>query len=96
MANSKKQHYVPQFLLRRFCARHQKTGRLWVLDKREARVYPASVRDVAHENLFYEYHDEAMHIELEGLMQRIDSRGAQIVSKIIQEGRLIREPRSYS
>ena len=93
MTKPKKQHYVPQFLLRRFCSSRRKAGKIWVLDKKKAAVFPASVRDVAHENSFYEYHDDEVDVELEGLMQNIDSIGSRIISKIIESGEITCEPR---
>jgi hypothetical protein len=53
-----RQHYVPQFLLRRFSREVTKNGRtsdrLAVLDLREERVFDASVTDVGCSNRFYE------------------------------------------
>ena len=56
MTKPKKQHYVPQFLLRNFAIGQKSKAKLWVLDKRKGNVYQSSVHDVAHENLFYGYH----------------------------------------
>ncbi len=78
----KKQHYVPQFLLRNFANGRKNKAKIWVLDKRSGTVYPASIKDVAHENFFYEYHGDAGHIEYENLMQKIDSIGARIIGDI--------------
>jgi hypothetical protein len=87
MTKAKRQHFVPQFLLRHFSTGRKNKAKLWVLDKRDARVYQSSVRDVGHENLFYEYHGEAGDFELEDLMQRIDSKGAEIISSITESAK---------
>lgn len=88
MTKPKKQHYVPQFLLRNFSKGRKSKAKVWVLDKQNGRTYQSSVRNVGHENFFYEYHGEAGDLELEGLMQRIDSIGAGIISEITENERL--------
>lgn len=79
MTKAKKQHYVPQFLLRKFAPASRKNPKLWALDKATKAVRVSSVRNVAHENQFYEH----IGVELEELMSRIDSIGARIVAKIL-------------
>ncbi len=61
---------------------------MWVLDKRNGRTCQASVRNVGHENFFYEYHGESGDHELEELMQKIDSIGAEIIAGITKHVRL--------
>ena len=65
MTKAKKQHYVPQFLLRNFAVGKKLKAKLWVLDKRNASVFQASVNDVAHENMFYECNGEAGSYDFE-------------------------------
>lgn len=85
----KKQHYVPQFLLRRFASGSVKNPKIWVLDKTTKAVRLASVRDVAHENAFYEYSDShEIDINAEPLMDKLDSIGARIIGAILKDGRL--------
>lgn len=88
MSKPKKQHYVPQFLLRNFAIGRKSKAKLWVLDKRSSSVFRSSVRDAAHENLFYEYHGEGGNYELENLMEKVDSKGSGIISNIIERNRL--------
>jgi len=84
MSRTKKQHYVPQFLLRKFASSCSKNPKLWALDKETKNVRLSSVRDVAHENQFYEHvDDDGSRLELEGLMAGIDSMGAGIIAKIL-------------
>lgn len=85
MPRTKKQHYVPQFLLRNFAAGSRKTPKLWTLDKSTRNIRYSSVREVAHENHFYEHHDkDGARAELEGLMTNIDSIGAKIIDRIVK------------
>lgn len=86
MARTKKQHYVPQFLLRRFCEPSRRVPKLWALDKKTQAIRLSSVRDVAHENQFYEYiKGDGTRVELEDLLSNIDSIGADIIAKILGE-----------
>ena len=88
MTKPKKQHYIPQFLLGNFSKGRKSKATVWVLDKRDGRTYQASVRNVGHENFFYEYHGESGDLELEELMQKIDSIGAEIIAGITKHERL--------
>ncbi|MCK4817454.1 DUF4238 domain-containing protein [bacterium] len=88
MTKPKKQHYIPQFLLRNLSKGRKSKAKVWVLDKWNERTYQASIRNVGHENFFYEYHGESGVIELEELMQKIDSIGAEIIASITQHERL--------
>lgn len=47
----KKQHYVPQFLLRNFAI--DNTEKLFTFDKQQNKVFSTTVRDSASENGFY-------------------------------------------
>lgn len=85
MSKPKKQHYVPQFLLRNFALGKKLKAKLWVLDKLNASVFQASVRDVGHENLFYAYNGEAGSVDFEGVMEKLDSKAASIIQDIISE-----------
>jgi hypothetical protein len=86
MTKTKKQHYVPQFLLRRFSTVSKRNPKLWTLDKETKAVRLSSVRNVAHENQFYEHADDkGNRIQLESLMSGIDSIGARIVSQIVDD-----------
>ncbi|MGO9612924.1 MAG: DUF4238 domain-containing protein [Dissulfurispiraceae bacterium] len=88
MNKAKKQHYVAQFLLRKFATGKKNKAKLWVLDKKSGDVYLCAVRDVGHENYFYEYHGEGGDFEFEGLMQRLDSKGAEIIDRITGNAKL--------
>ena len=88
MNKSKKQHYVPRKYLQNFSS----DGRLWVLDCASARVYPGSVRDVGHENYFYDFDEStkttggAPHPELqetERILSKIDDIQAARIRGIL-------------
>ena len=48
---TKKQHFVPQFLLRNFT---NDTGKLWVYDKPESRIFPSGTQNIACDGYFYD------------------------------------------
>lgn len=55
---TKKQHYVAQSYLRRFTSDGE---RLYVFDKFTKSAFgPTNVVNLAHENYFYDFHDEAV------------------------------------
>jgi len=88
MTKPKKQHYVPQFLLRNFAIGKKLKAKLWVLDKRKASVFQASVRDVGHENMFYAYNGEAGTVEFESVMDKLDTKAAEVIQDIVAKQRL--------
>lgn len=75
-------------MLNYFANGRKNKAKLWVLDKRTVKVYESSVRDVGQENFFYEYHGNGERLELEDLMQRIDSIGAKIIRKVTESVKL--------
>jgi hypothetical protein len=90
MTKTKKQHYVPQFLLRNFAVGKKLKAKLWVLDKRNTSVFQASVNDVAHENMFYECKGEAGSYDFEHVMEKLDSKAAVIIRNVIETAKLPR------
>lgn len=92
MNKPNKQHYVPQFMLREFASLSKKIHKTWTLDKKTQNIWLASVREVAHENQFYEHTDpNGDHIELESLFANIDFVGADVCKKIL-ESKTLRLP----
>jgi Protein of unknown function (DUF4238) len=57
MGPTRKQHYVPQFYLKRFTHRGRQ---LFVHDKVTGKTFPASISDVAQEAFFYDIPPEAV------------------------------------
>jgi hypothetical protein len=92
---TKKQHYVPQFLLRQFGHGKKLKEKLSVLDKRNASVFSAAVRDAANENKFYEYHCEAGSADFEKLTEKLDTKVAPIVSDVLRSRRLPRTGENF-
>ncbi len=84
MTKTKKQHYVPQFLLRNFAVGKKLKAKLWVLDKRNSSVFVASVNDVAHENMFYNYRAGDVSHDFEPVMAKLDSKAAVIIRDVIK------------
>jgi hypothetical protein len=95
MTKPKKQHYVPQFLLRNFAIGKKQEAKLWVFDKRNTSVFQSSVRDVGHENMFYEYRGEAGTYDFEPLLEKLDSKAAGIIQDVIASSRLPRTGEDY-
>lgn len=83
----KKHHYVPQFLLRNFCAGDNK--KIYVFDKKKINVFSSSTKNIAHENNFYNDdgmgYQESTELKLGG----IENQCAPIIERIINEESLI-------
>lgn len=90
MTKPKKQHYVPQFLLRNFAVGKKQKAKLWVLDKKNATTFEASVRDIGHENFFYEFNGEAGTVEFESVLEKLDSKAADLMARIISSASIPR------
>jgi hypothetical protein len=90
MTTTKKQHYVPQFLLRRFGTGKKNREKIWVLDKLTGKVFQSSVKDVGHENNFYE-HEHLQHNAIENLLGNTECYAANLISRISKHGRLFRD-----
>lgn len=73
-------HTVPQFYLKRWAGSTGK--RLWVLDKKELRIYPSSPRDVAVEREFYT--DGSGRVDLETRLAVLETRAAPILREIVK------------
>lgn len=81
---AKKQHYVPQFLLKKFAVKRKRSPQVWVMDKANETVFLSSPRDIAHENKFYECEFGEDHkLRLEEDMQKIDDKGSSVINQIL-------------
>jgi len=65
----KKQHYVPQFILRNFA--YGKSKKIWVFDKRNGKSFSSSVKNSACENYFYETSEDIPPIGMEAKLSQI-------------------------
>ncbi len=80
-ADTKKQHYVPRFLLRNFISNGGKGKHLFVYEKRTGKTFRTSPENIAHENWFYKIGDNCYENEF----AELESEVAPIIKKIIQE-----------
>lgn len=53
--NNRKQHYVPQFYLKRFSKPHKNSFRISVYDKSRNHFFSSNVKDIASSNYFYDF-----------------------------------------
>lgn len=80
--NTKKQHYIPQFLLKNFCS----SDKIWVFDKKAGKSFPSSTLNTGHENYFYSARNiDGDHIDAENLTQLLDGYGSESIRQIIQK-----------
>lgn len=78
-----KQHYVPQFLLRGF-ARNEKRSQVHVFDKREHKIYSASIRNVASRNRFYDLHDKDRRVSFEPTLAELDGQASGAIGELLR------------
>lgn len=86
---TKKQHYVPRFLLRNFTTSNKK-NQLFVFNKRTGKKFKTSPEQIAHENRFYDFELKNGTVSLESLFTDIETRTAPIIRKIIENGNLLK------
>ncbi|HEX3657216.1 MAG TPA: DUF4238 domain-containing protein [Pirellulales bacterium] len=79
------QHYVPQFILRRF---HNEDGRLHVYDKWTRRSFVSSARNVAAETGFYDIKVENEVVTLEPVMCEIESAALGAINALTDNASL--------
>lgn len=75
MANNKKQHYVPQFYLRRF-SNDKKSINIWNIS-REHRIEHAKLKNQCYKNYFY-----GQENNLEEALSSVEAKAAQILREI--------------
>ena len=85
-ARTKRQHYVPQFVLRRFA---DSEGKVSVFDKRESRTFRGNVRKMLAENRMYDLDlGSSWFFSLEGSLSAVESAAAEVVNCIVTEGQI--------
>jgi len=82
--SSKKHHYVPQSILKRFSTDGAQK-QLYVFDKARKASFPSSIRDAGSENHFNTLEIEGQTISFEGLFQTNDDQLAILFEKIISD-----------
>jgi hypothetical protein len=80
MKEARRHHYIPRFLLEGFS--DSKT--LWVIDKRNNKIYPATVNNVAVEKDFYRLNYNNNPLIIEDKLSKIESEVAPIVKEIVR------------
>jgi len=80
----KKQHYVPQFILRNFSC--GKKNKIFVFDKKSNRSFPSNSKDIGHENNFYDDQVTEYGNETEFKLSELETIVAPIVDKIVSQG----------
>jgi hypothetical protein len=78
MMVTKRQHYVPQFLLRNFASTGNK---IFVFDKQNEEIRQQSISNVALGKHFYDYIDNGQKHTLENDLARLESDASSILNK---------------
>ena len=79
----KKQHYVPQFILKNFKSGRKK--QLYVFDKYRKFSYSSSVQDAACESGYYNIKIDGKDYSIENKLASLEGISSKIISKIIQQ-----------
>lgn len=85
MAESKKHHYVPQWLLRRFAA-DAAGGFVWVYDKTSDRTYRSSILNAGSQNHFNVIEKDGARWNFEDIFLDVDGRSAALATRIVESG----------
>jgi len=80
--NTKKQHFVPQFILKNFVTENNS---IWIFDKKSGKSFSSAIRDSASEKYFYQFGAKNQGIDLEEDISKLESDCAPIIQKIINE-----------
>ncbi len=89
MANTgiaKVQHYVPQFILKKFCT--GKKPQLWVYDKHNDRCFKSHVKNIASETSFYDIDIDDTSYTYEIGLGELETISAPILKRIVKEGNI--------
>ena len=86
--NSKKHHYVPQSILRRFSSDQARTW-IHVFDKTQMKSFLSSILNAGCENHFNTVEVEGQTVSFEGLFQTNDDQLAQLLDRIASNRSLV-------
>jgi hypothetical protein len=75
------QHYVPQFLLRNFCAGAK--PRIWAYDKSTGKSFETNVRNIAGEREFYDLTVGDATLSLEEGLSKLETQAGAVIDRII-------------
>lgn len=82
MTAAKIQHYVPQFLLRKFG--NGKKDQVWVYDKANGRSFATNAKNIASESRFYDFELDGQSISLEPMLSNLESKVKPIIEGILK------------
>lgn len=80
-SRAKKQHFVPQFLLRNFAFNNK--SQLHAFDKHTDREFIISVGDAAAQSGFYEFALEEETVSLEGTLASLEGASSEVIQNIV-------------
>ena len=83
---TQRQHYVPQFLLRRFIGND--TKQLYVLDKLNNKTFPSNPRKVAVKGNYYDFKFHGYDCTLEPALAELEDKASRHISRIIKDRKL--------
>jgi Protein of unknown function (DUF4238) len=86
MADAKRHHYVPQFLLRNFAASNG--SQIHAFDKTNGKSYCTNIANVAAENRLYEFEFEGMIATAEPSLADFESKVSPVVRKVLENDNL--------
>lgn len=77
----KRQHHVPQLLLKHFCA--EGSDRLWVFDKHTGKVWQQAIRKIGHEKYFNEAPlGDGWFVSYDEKFQHVEDKAAPVLAKL--------------
>jgi hypothetical protein len=76
-----KQHYVPQHYLKGFANSNKKNYYVCVYNKENGKKFPSNIRDIGHENYFYDISEEQ---NVEKRLSIIESKFSKSLKKLIK------------
>ena len=80
---AKIQHYVPQFLLRKFG--NGKKDQLNVFDKHTNRSFPTNAKNIASESHFYDFCIEDQNETLEPMLAQLEGKAKPLLERILDK-----------
>jgi hypothetical protein len=86
MSIAKVQHYVPQFLLRKFGT--GKKHQLYVYDKQARKAFITNAKNVASESRFYDFNLDGQETTLEPMLSRLEASAKPIIEEILERNSL--------
>ena len=98
MSEPRRHHYLPQFYLAGFTKTGDKDGRLFVLDRRQRKQWPAKPKDAGLQRDYYaiETDDVSRRNDLERALGNIESVMAPVVDRIAFTKQLPTDPAEFN